>query len=438
MRLMPGIRPHTAALAVLLALASCGADARRPDLLLVTIDTLRADALGRYGYERPTSPRLDAWAATAAQFDAAQATSSWTLPTLATLLTGHLPSTTHTQDFASSLPLGIETLAERLRVAGYETAAVASHTFLGIRHGLHQGFTHFDDDLVLFVADSHAAITSDDVTARAVSFIERADEARALNDDRPWFLWAHYFDPHDSYLAHAEFSDPFGTIDERDLYDGEIAFTDHHLGALLETLERRGLGDSTLVCVVSDHGEEWSDHGGTRHGHTLYQELVRVPLFLSGPGVTPGRYAEPVGTADLFPTLLGLLGLEAPAELPGLDLRPLFFGGALPAGRGLVSELDLGPGRDLDAIRSGDWKLIVDRESGRRSLFDLASDPGEARDLAAEHPERCEALLAELDRRLERARAAGAPFTPERPLTMSPAELQALERLGYGEGGSQQ
>lgn len=426
-------RPHAIASAlVLAAAAACAPSADPPpNLLLVTVDTLRADALGAYGYERPTSPRLDAWAARAARFDSAQATSSWTLPTLATLHTGLLPVTTHTRDFASALPLAFETLAERLRVAGYETAAVASHTFLGIRHGLHQGFTHFDDDLVLFVADSHQAITSDDVTARGREFVDRAQAARERNDDRPWFLWVHYFDPHDTYLAHAGFSERFGTERERDLYDGEIAWTDHHLGALLEHLAATGLDRDTVVCVVADHGEEWGDHGGLRHGHTLYDELLRVPLLLAGPGVPSGSFDAPVSTADVFPTLLGLLGQPIPDGLPGRDVRPLFEGRELEPARALVAELDLG--FDLDAVRSGDLKLLVDRRSGRTELYDLARDPAEQRDLSELRPDDVERLRALLGAELERARADGQPFAPDAPLSMSPAELDALEKLGYGE-----
>ncbi|MEO0650940.1 MAG: sulfatase [Planctomycetota bacterium] len=416
------------------ALAGCTPDAPpRPNLLLITVDTLRADALGVYGYDRPTSPGIDAWARGAARFESAMATSSWTLPTLATLHTGQLPSTTHTPDFAASLPLEFDTLAERLRVAGFETAAIATHTFLGVRHGLHQGFTHFDDDMVLYVADSHAEVTSDRVTGRAMTFIDRMEAARERNGDRPWFLWVHYFDPHDSYLAHEGFSEPFGLDDNRDLYDGEIAYTDHHLSTLLDYLEQSGVADQTLVCLVADHGEEWRDHGGLKHGETLYEEVLRVPLLFAGPGVEPGVVEEPVSTLDVFPTLHELLGLPLDTTAgPGTSLVELWRGGGLDRERGeMVAELQLGTGRELLAIRAGDEKLILDLAADTAALYDLGEDPLEQRDLSALRPERVEQLSIRLGYALDVATQAGQPFAPSGAVGFSPGERGALSNLGY-------
>ncbi|QDU65574.1 sulfatase [Engelhardtia mirabilis] len=420
----------TTALAAGLCLTGCEADEPPvPNLLLISVDTLRADALEPYGYGRPTSPNLARLAETSVVFEQAHATSSWTLPTLATVMTGELPSTTHTHTFASSLPLGFDTLAERLRAAGFDTAAVASHTFLGVKYGLHQGFTHFDDDLVNFIADSHNAITSDQVTAKARAFIE-AKVAADRFDDGPWFLWAHYFDPHDSYLAHEGFSEPFGTETDRDLYDGEIAFTDHHIGALLSCLDELGLANETVVVFVADHGEEWRDHGSHGHGQTLYEEVVRVPLTLRVPGYAPRRVTEPISTLDLFPTLLELCGVAIPKDLPGRSLVPILAGGAGPD-RALVSELRLGVA--FDAIRRGSHKLIVDRKQQQVLLFDLATDPLEQRDIAAEEPELVAALRAELEQRLAEAHARGRGLAPSGSSDLSAAEAEALSRLGYAE-----
>lgn len=432
------LRPLTLAV-----LAGCAAEEPpRPNLLLVTVDTLRADALGLYGYDRPTSPGIDAWARQATRFEAAMATSSWTLPTLATLMSGELPSTTHTPDFAAALPLEFETLAERLRAAGYETAAIATHTFLGVRHGLHQGFTHFDDDMVLYVADSHSEVTSDRVTARALTFVDRIEAARELNGDRPWFLWVHYFDPHDRYLPHEGFSEGFGLEDERDLYDGEIAFTDHHLTLLLEHLEATGVAEDTVVCLVADHGEEWQEHGGFKHGETLYQEVLHVPWLIAGPGVPAGAVVEqPVSTLDLFPTLHELLALPYDAEaLPGRSAVPLLrdaaAGGERTAGE-LVAELQLGEGRNLLAIRVGDEKLIVDLTDETQELYDLREDPREQRDLAELRPERVEALSARLETAMRVAVEAGQDYEPVGSIGFSPGELSALAELGYLDGGAE-
>jgi arylsulfatase A-like enzyme len=237
---------------------SCTPKAKRPNVLFISIDTLRADHLGTYGYARGTSPRIDAFAKTACVFESAQSSASWTLPSIASLMTS-LYSTTHgCWKIESRLEPEYTTFAEVLRDSGYDTAMAVPHLFLSAQYGLQQGFTHVDDTLIRTGADSDQAISSPGITERGLAFIE---EKAKVNDGVPWFLWLHYFDPHDAYLPHAGFSERFGTEKEIDLYDGEIAFTDDHVGRVIERIDALNLAPDTIVVIVADHGEEFGEHG---------------------------------------------------------------------------------------------------------------------------------------------------------------------------------
>ena len=426
--------PRTLLPAALLALAPACNEPAPPDLnvLLLTVDTLRADHLEPYGYGRPTSPGLDAFAETARVFDRAQATSSWTLPGLASLFTGHYTSTHGCWRFDSRLDDSFHTLAEILRDAGYDTAAVASHVFLGTDYGLHQGFVHYDEDLVHSVAASHRAISSPAVTEKGLRFLEHK---AAMAAEGPWFLWLHYFDPHDVYQAHEGYAETFGAERDVDLYDGEIAFTDAHLARVLEAVDRLGLADDTLVVFTADHGEEFGDHGGEKHGHTLYRELVRVPLLIRAPGFPPGRSDSLVSGVDLLPTVLELAGLRPPLPVVGRSLVPELRGED-PGEGAVLAELRLQPEQQLEGVLQGDWKLIVDRRGDERSLYDLGADPGETRDLLAEEAEVAAGLERVLEALLESARSAAGAYSSPGSLSLLPGDADRLSDLGYGEGGA--
>ncbi len=430
----------------LVVLGACGPaeheppwSAPPPNVLLVSIDTLRADHLGFHGYWRDTSPNLDALAARAAVFDHAQASSSWTLPTLATVLTSHYSSTHGCWTFTSRLDPSHTTLAEHLLAHGYDTASISSAVYLGMDHGLQQGIVHFDDSAYRPDVEPSRAVTSERISAAAVRFLEaKADSP----DELPWLLWLHYFDPHDDFVFHPGFSERFSTTDAtdplqslRDLYDGEIRWTDFHVGRVLDALERTGLARETLVVVLSDHGEELGDHGGTFHGHTLFDELTRVPLVIAGPGIEPRVVPDLVRTVDVLPTLLELVGCAVPDGLAGRSLVPLLDGAGL-AERPAVAELRLRASAPLRSIVSGRWKLVIDlaAEPPTPSLYDRVADPGERRDVAADHPDVVRALTAELERTLAQAEAAAARYgrSPER--VPGAEELDALRDLGYAEG----
>jgi len=395
-------------------------DPKARNLLLVTIDTLRADHLGVYGYERPTSPHLDEFAKDAVVFDAAHSSSSWTLPGIATLMTGLYTSTHGCWNGRSYLPALIPTLAEQLTGEGFDTGAVVSHVFLDPRYGLHQGFGMYDDELVSKTKrKSHLAVTSPQIADKAIGWLE----ARAEADMRPWFLWLHFFDPHRRYLAHEGVSEAFGVDEPADRYDGEIAFSDLHLGRILDRLDALGMRDATLVIVTSD--------GGTGHRSTLYQEVQRVPLVIRAPGIEPGRRGEAVSLADIAPTVLELLGVAPLDSIAGRSLVPSLRGEALPD-RPVVAEL----GGNLvwsRSIISGRWKLLVDYENERQQLFDLDSDPAEKRNLAESEPERVVELREQLQSEIARALKWQKAYGPTGALDLSPSDLEQLRELGYTE-----
>lgn len=431
---------HFVLLLVLPLVAACsgggGPDAPRKNLLLIAVDTLRADRLGSYGYQRGTSPALDALFDQSVVFEEAHSASSWTLPSFASIMTS-LYSTSHgCWQFDSKLDDSFTTMAELLADAGFHTAAVVSHVFLGRRHGLHQGFERYDESLVYSAEKSHEAVSSPPVTERALAFLDR----KATQDDgQPWFLWVHLFDPHSVYQEHEGVTERFGSA-ETDLYDGEIAFTDQHIGRLLARVDERGLAENTVVVFLVDHGEEFEDHGRILHGRTLYQEVTRIPLAIRAPGFAARRVDHPVGGVDVLPTVLELLSVPEP-DLPmaGRSLVPLMRGEVLDDQALLLeSRLDLRGDVDLSGLVLGRWKLIVEtpksREQGDQRkvmLFDRRSDPAEAEDLAEVRPDVVGKMAARLKAAVAAARTAGKMFTVGEAQPLSAEDIEELRALGY-------
>jgi len=430
-----GAAPLLTGLALGLACCSPAADEAPADsvsgvrnLLLITVDTLRADHLGTYGYPRPTSPHLDRFAEQAVVFDAAQSSSSWTLPGIASIMTSFYTSTHGCWNGRSRLAPSFETLAERLHAAGWRTGAVVNHVFLARDYGLDQGFEDYDDALVEQTKEaSHLAITAPAVTEKGLAWLA----ARGERSDEPWFLWVHYFDPHQDYQPHPGISEAFGETAPVDLYDGEIAFTDRYVGALLGGLRELGLERRTAVVVVADHGEEFEEHGRTGHRHGLFAEVQRVPLLIRAPGCAPRRVAEAVSLVDLEPTVLELLGLQAPDETAGRSLVPALEGRPLDSVP-VLGELGFNTVTCESIVVDG-WKLILDHGQEARLLFDHGADPVERFDVAADHPDRARRLEQELRRMVERSAGwrAGHPAVEELELTRE--YRQRLKDLGYVE-----
>ena len=424
---------------VLLALAAgCGprsepsAREGAPNVLLITIDTLRADRLGAYGYDRPTSPELDRFAAGAVVFEEAQASAPWTLPSLASMLTGEEPPTHACQSFGSVLDDSFVTLPERLLAAGYDTACVTSHLFTTTRHGLQQGFVHSDDSFAYPEVEPARNITSQVISDKAIRFLE---QKRAAADGRPWLLWLHYFDPHEEYMPHEDLAGLFTSPGEPtpastvgDLYDAEVRYTDRHVGRVLAKLAEAGFDERTIVVVLSDHGEELYERGALGHGHSVHRELLHVPFLLRAPGLPPRRVSTVVRHTDVPATVLELAGLAAPEDA-GRSLVPLLRGGALPDVPALA-ELARGA-RPLDALRLGDLKLVLAPAAGEARLYDVRADPHETRDLAGERPADVARLRGELARLKELALQRGQRFGSTAALAFTPGLEADLQALGY-------
>lgn len=390
------------------------AQGRSPNLLLIVVDTLRADHLGCYGYERATSPRLDGLARESVVFEHAQSHSSWTMPSVASLFTSLEPKDHGISDWKQPLDTRLVTLAEQLQREGYRTEGYVSHGVLARLYQFDQGFDVYDSSVV------DGRMPRDISTAREVTDLAERALGRLAAKQEPFFLWVHYFDPHDAYLPHAEFDFGPAAVDR---YDSEIAYTDRQIGRLLDGLAKSGKAERTLVAFTADHGEGFGAHRHLYHTVTLFDELLHVPLMLRGPGLEPGRVATPVGMLDLAPTLLSLLGKPIPPEWKGAPWPRRDGRFAPDLERPLVAETQRFA--DLRALRVGRYKLIADRKSGGRKLFDLEADPGEQKNLRREQPERAERMFQQLEAHY----AQGATSAPRKDL---PPDLEErLRSLGY-------
>ncbi len=422
---MPTSRIFAGGLLLLAACTPPAPQAPRPNLLILSIDTLRADHLGCYGYKRGTSPSIDALAARAVVFDQAESASSWTLPSMTSLMTGLSVSGHNCDHLGSRLDPSYSTLAELLRDAGYDTELVASHLFLSAPYGLQQGFTHVDTSVVQEEHD----ITSEQVSDLGIDWLRQKG---AVQDGVPWMLWLHFYDPHAPYLAHAGVSEAFGTDSDLDLYDGEIAFTDQHIGRLLAELARSPQAANTIVLVVADHGEEFGEHGHNGHGYALYEECVRVPLILCVPGIAARRVPDVAPTVDVLPTLLELCRVEPRQELEGQALTPLLYGQALPE-QVALSEVRWQAGQDLRGLHVGRWKRIEGHaeEQDVSLLFDIPADPHEECDLRAREASHAATLSERILTRLRDARRIAGGHHQIGESALSPSEMQRAKHTGY-------
>ena len=401
----------------------------RPNLLLVTIDTLRADRVGAYGHAAAETPALDALAARGARFESAQSPVPITGPAHATIFTGRYPPAHGVRDnVVFTLGSEHQTLAALVKQRGYDTGAFVAAIPVAAAYGFGQGFDTFNEDLRETPEGAQGAERrADAVVDAALAWL--AGRPRG----HPWFAWVHLYDPHAPYAAPA----PYGARFAASPYDGEVAFADAQLGRLLGWLADEGREADTVVAVMADHGESLGEHGETTHAVLVYEATLRVPLLLAGRGVPRGAVIRPrVSLVDALPTLLALLAAEAPAGLPGRDLTPLLAGRAI-ADAPLYAESLFGRlncrWAPLRALTQGEHKLVVGAE-GREELFDLARDPGERHDLSRSDPRRVQQMHAAL-RAAVRAMAPEGDRVRARPVS---AEQEArLRALGYvgGVGG---
>jgi arylsulfatase A-like enzyme len=457
-----------------LASMSCAGNEERasgPNVLLIVVDTLRADRLGAYGFDRPTSPNLDRLAARGVRMERFYTAAPTTLASFTTLLTGRYPHSHGVYRNGVARPEGAPDLASVFRAAGYRTAGFVASYCLSEIFGVDRGFEHFDDELTVATPEmpSNKLIRRGaEVTDSVLAWL------RTLDRDAPFFAMVHYFDPHWPYSA----PEPFRTMFDPDydgpvrgsfadvlamrarlreqrgrpdrdtdhlhaLHLGEIRYTDHEIGRLLEGLEARGLGLDTLVVVTADHGEGIYEHGDFfDHGMTVYDSNIRIPLIVAGPRIEGGGrvVGGPASNVDLAPTLLDYAGLDVPEDFEGRSFAAVLTGvGEIPGpDRDLFAEAtkprqaeagQAWPNRLKDrCVIRGRLKLIRRPLLGDGAeLYDLVADPGEIRDLAggpeAANGERMDASL--------RAWSEVVPETlPPRPET-DPDVLERLRSLGY-------
>lgn len=440
--------------AALVFCAGCGGGRSvPPNLLLIVVDTLRADHTTPQGYPRDTTPALERLASEGVRVEVAYAPTATTGPTHAALFTGRYPRSVGVRRNAVVLAAEHTTLAERLAAAGWETAAVVSSFVLHRKFGFDQGFASYDDDFDPRGATLHERSYEGHAVPRGFDrrATETSDRALAWLDARaadapPFFLFLHYFDPHGPYVAPIEYQRRFpypehGSPREKALaiYDAEVAYTDAEIGRVLAGLAERRLAANTFVVVTADHGEGLFDHGYLFHDVHLYEEAVRVPLLFRGPGLPPGRVlAGPVLLLDLLPTLLDLLGAPAPdVALPGRSLVAALRGEEeLDPDRELVLERRIFSSHRVGnirvegeklAIRKRRWKYSEAPEEAARALYDLARDPGERRNLVDRDPERAAELAASLAAWRRRTPAAAQPGE------VAPEDRAHLEALGYAD-----
>jgi len=372
---------------------------RPRNVLLISIDSLRADHVGSYGYRRQTSPIIDRLATEGVRFATAYASSSWTLPSHATMLTGRYPLSHGAISLERPLLAATPTLATVLGGAGYATGGFVSYEFLRRRYGFDAGFDYFDDFTTDLPTDEEERNTTTGplLNAQIVPWVE-------ANKDRPFFLFVHYYDVHFNYDP----PPPYDTMFDPDyegpdlrrfldnpaihpgmpkrhleqliaLYDGEIRLTDAMVGEVVETVDRLGIGDETLLIVTSDHGDEFFEHGDKGHQKTLYDEVLKVPLVMRWPAaLAAGQTLEiPVSQVDLAPTIYDVTAVQPPPGLEGRTLAPMLFGKpdrpteiyAHLCGRTLP--------KNLVTVRRGTEKYLQNLSMPRAEFYDLDVDPGE-------------------------------------------------------------
>jgi arylsulfatase A-like enzyme len=446
--------------------AADDAQASKGNILVIVIDTLRADHLPAYGYESGHTPNLDRFADDAIRFDQAFTNSSWTRPSFASILTGRLPSSHGVMAKSDALPDALTTLPEALKAKGYATGGYATNFNVAPYFNFHQGF-----DSYVFL-EPEFVLGADDASAKLLlmQFVrQRIEKLRAARGDvlpgtayqdaatvnaavtgwidaqpsAPWFLFVGYMDPHDPYFAHPydgsgyaraahQHPDPSEAPALTKLYDGEISYWDAEFGKLVEQLEERGLYEDMTIVVTSDHGEEFNEHGGFWHGTTLYDEQVRVPLFVKLPQSRRGGSVVRhwVQSIDLMPTVLKLAEVEVPEGVQGGD----FF-----VGTDVVYAEESHEGNVLESVRhlegTDEHKLITANQGNPRGLqpvelYRVDLDPGEQEDLAGSSPEQVRAATKAL---LEQRARAQQDAVAADSVALDEDVAAHLEAIGYME-----
>ena len=405
-------------------------DTKSPNIVLITLDTTRADRMGFLGSKRGLTPNLDVLARQSVVFSRAYAQVPLTTPSHAVLLTGTYPQFTHIEDMGSPLDKDVPYLPDLLHSHGYHTAAFVGAYILdpaGMAVGFERGFdaydAHFHDRKSGETRYGSVERRAEDVAHRAMSWL-------SFHPQGPFFLWLHFYDPHDPYDP----PEPFKTRYASEPYDGEIAYTDSVVGDVMAMLQKHGLYKDTVIAVAADHGEAFGEHGEERHGMFLYDETIHVPLLLKFP---EGRFAgrrieERVALAEMAPTLLEIAGISAPATMQGQSLAPLIEARKSLGKpettweRSVYSESKYAHSfgwSELSSWRSGKYLYV---QAPKRELYDQYSDPGALRNLAQTATAVADTLGFQL---ADFQKVTGSDQTQK--TTLDPVQVERLRALGY-------
>src|SRR5688572_9401655 len=394
------------------------------NVVLITLDTVRADHLGAYGFPGAKTPNLDALAASGARFDDAVSSSPITGPAHAGILTGRYPARFGVRDNATTpLPESAVTLAEMLRAGGYDTGGFIGAFILDRAYGFAQGFETFDGlTRVDSGNEANAERPASAVMDAALAWLSSRPA------DRPFFLWVHLYDPHLPYAPPPPYSEAFAGRP----YDGEIAYADAQIGRLIGTLQQRDGGDRTMIMALADHGESLGEHQESDHGVFVYEPVIRVPWIVAGPGVPGGTtIKEQVRAIDLTPTALNAAGVATPDGLDGVNLLPLLRGETRTAPPTAYAESYYARFHygwsELRAVRADGWKAI---DAPRPELYNLKEDPGELRNLYDTQRSMADRMIAEASR-VEQEFTRELTGGPAAPAAPDAETLQRLRSLGY-------
>jgi arylsulfatase A-like enzyme/Tfp pilus assembly protein PilF len=405
----------------------------KPNVILITLDTTRADRMGFLGSDRGLTPNLDTLAKQAAVFTRAYSQVPHTTASHATILTGTYPQFNHVNDFASPLAADLPYLPDVLHHQGYQAAAFVGSIVLdpggGLAPGFDRGFDVYDAG---FHNRQPGESRYESVERRAGDVVAHAQEwlNHRRSKSRPFFLWVHVYDPHDPYDAPQPYKSRVS-----DPYDGEIAYTDAMVGKLFGALQSAGLYDGCLVAVVADHGEAFGEHGERSHGIFLYDETIHVPLVIKLPGngaaATQQWIDTRVGLVDVAPTILEAAGMRVPEQIQGKSLLSLIQPtktGPPDVDRPVYSENDY-PNRAFDwsslrALRVGKYLYV---EAPKRELYDLNSDPSAGQNIA----ESASAIADTLSAQIETFRKGTASGSATGPIKLDPKQAAKLSALGY-------
>jgi arylsulfatase A-like enzyme/tetratricopeptide (TPR) repeat protein len=401
------------------------------NLVVITIDTLRPDHLHCYGYAGIQTPTLDEFARKGVLFENAVAQAPLTPPSHASIFTGQYPTVHHVRNVGGFvLPSSSRPLARILHEQGWDTAAFVSSAVLKKAFGFNNGFDVYDDQMP---RGGNRRDFREDPERRGSDTVDRALQWLNTQSGKPYFLWVHLYDPHMPYNPPGEFKEKY----KNHPYDGEIAYADQQVGRLLAAVGKKSPAGKTITAVLSDHGESLSEHGEYTHGVFLYDATLRIAFLMSGPGIPSGkRVKQQVRSIDFLPTVLNLMGGEAPANVQGVSLLPAFRGSTVPTEisyeETLFPKLSMG-WSELRGIRTNSWKYI---KAPRPELYDLVHDSHETINVIEQHPQEAQKLEAQLQRIVSPG-GANAPETIQTSL-VDKRTIDQLKSLGYLSGASPQ